>query len=338
MSTSAKRQARRGPSPLVRLAKTLYFVLFGLSLVVVIGFAALKLFAPEPTVDDQVTIPPQPAGPSAPPAVTDGPDASAEPTPLVLTRRKGVHTCLLLGVADMGGSDTIMLGVFDTNAKTASLISIPRDTVILQDGKYRKINSTYAGGPEAVVSAVHELLGVPVDSYVSVNLKAFSSIVDQIGGVWFDVPVRMDYKDPLQDLVIDIQPGYQLLDGKKAEGVMRCRNCYPSADIGRAATQRAFLTALVKQTITLSNVANVTSLINTFIQYVDTDMPLSDMVFFATQAIGMDLDAALTASSLEGEWISPYWQLDDEAVLALVNSLDIYEEAVPAQALRIVHP
>lgn len=119
---------------------------------------------------------------------------------------------------------------------------------------------------------------------------------------------------------------------------MRCRNCYPSADIGRAATQRAFLTALVKQTITPSNVANVTSLINTFIQYVDTDMPLSDMVFFATQAIGMDLDAALTASSLEGEWISPYWQLDDEAVLALVNSLDIYEEAVPAQALRIVHP
>ena len=67
MSTSAKRQARRGSSPLMRLAKTLYFVLFGLSLVVVIGFAALKLFAPEPTVDDQVTIPPQPAGPSAPP-------------------------------------------------------------------------------------------------------------------------------------------------------------------------------------------------------------------------------------------------------------------------------
>ena len=182
------------------------------------------------------------------------------------------------------------------------------------------------------------MLGVPVDYYVSVNLKAFSSIVDQIGGVWFDVPVRMDYKDPLQDLVIDIQPGYQLLDGKKAEGVMRCRNCYVNADIGRTATQRAFLTALAKQAITPSNVTNVTSLINTFSQYVGSDMPLSDMVFFGTQAIGMDLDTALNASSLEGEWISPYWQLDDQAVLELVNSLGIYEETVPAQALHIVHP
>ena len=112
MSTPAKRKAPPKPSPLVRLAKILYFVLFGLSLVVVIGFAALKLFAPEPTVDSQVPIPPQPAGPSAPPAATDNPDGTPEPTPLVLTRPKGVYTCLLLGVADMGGSDTIMLGVF----------------------------------------------------------------------------------------------------------------------------------------------------------------------------------------------------------------------------------
>ena len=67
MSTSAKRKARRKASPLLRLVKILYFVLFGLSLVVVVGFAALKMFAPEPTVDSQVTIPPQPAGPSPPP-------------------------------------------------------------------------------------------------------------------------------------------------------------------------------------------------------------------------------------------------------------------------------
>lgn len=119
---------------------------------------------------------------------------------------------------------------------------------------------------------------------------------------------------------------------------MRCRNCYASADIGRAATQRAFLVALAKQTITPSNIANVTSLINTFSQYVRTTMPLNDMVYFGTQAIGMDLDTALTTGSLEGEWISPYWQLDDNAVLELVNSLGIYQEEIPAKALHIVHP
>lgn len=340
MSTSPKRMAKRKPTFLSRLVKGLYITLFALSLIIVVGFAAVNIFAPKPTVDNQVTIPPKGETPSAP-AVTDSPDgssASPDSEHLVLNRRDGVFTCLLLGVADQGGTDTIMLGVFDTNAKKASLISIPRDTVVYQNGKYRKINSTYAGGEEAVAATVHDLLGVPVDYWVSVNLKAFNSIVDQIGGVYFDVPVRMDYKDPYQDLVIDIQPGYQKLNGKQAEGVMRCRSCYVNADIGRAATQRAFLVALAKQTITPSNVGNVTSLVNTFIKYVNTTMPLNDMVWFGTQAIGMDLDTALTTGSLAGEWISPYWQLDDQAVLDLVNSLGIYQEQVPARALHIVHP
>lgn len=340
MSRSPKRAAKRQPSFLARLAKGLYIVVFALSFIIVVGFAAVNIFAPKPTVDGQVTIPPRQEEPSAPPAATDGPDAGAtlEPDHLVLNRRDGVYTCLLLGVADQGGTDTIMLGVFDTGAKRASLISIPRDTVVYQGGKYRKINSTYAGGEEAVAAAVQDLLGVPVDYWVSVNLKAFSEIVNQIGGVYFDVPVDMDYEDPYQDLYIHIPAGYQLLNGKKAEGVMRCRSCYASADIGRAATQRAFLVALAKQTITPSNVGNVTSLINTFAKYVTTTMPLNDMVYFGTQAVGMDLDTALTTGSLEGEWISPYWQLDDEAVLELVNSLGIYQEQVPARALHIVHP
>ena len=55
-------------------------------------------------------------------------------------------------------------------------------------------------------------------------------------------------------------------------------------------------------------------------------------------AIGMNLDTALTTGSLEGEWISPYWRLDDKAVLEMVNSLGIYQEQVPARALHIVHP
>ena len=341
MSRSPKRAAKRRPSFLVRLVKGLYLMVFILSLVIVVGFAAVNIFAPKPTVDGQVTIPPRQEGPSVPPAATDGLEASDAPSPtsdLVLYRRDDVFTCLLLGVADQGGTDTIMLGVFDTKAKKASLISIPRDTVVYYNGKYQKINATYAGGEKAVAEAVRDLLGVPVDYWVSVNLKAFSTIVDQIGGVYFDVPVNMDYEDPYQDLYIHIPAGYQLLNGKKAEGVMRCRSCYVNADIGRTATQRAFLVALAKQTITPSNVGNVTSLIDTFIKYVRTDMPLNDMVYFGTQAVGMDLDTALTTGSLTGEWISPYWQLDDQAVLDLVNSLGIYQEQVPARALHIVHP
>ena len=334
------------PPAIQRVAKGLYIALFVLSLIVVVSFVALKVFAPAPTVDSQVTFaPPSVPVESARPVKAskspdDSDDADDEPEPIVLNRRDGVYTCLLLGVADQGGSDTIMLGVFDTGAKTASLISIPRDTVVLYNGKYRKINALYStkGGVAATSAAVAEMLAVPIDYYVSVNTKAFREIVNQIGGVYFNVPVDMDYEDPYQDLVIHIKKGYQKLDGKQAEGVVRCRSCYASADIGRAATQRAFLTALVKQTVTVSNVDKVTSLINIFSSYVKSTMSVNDMVFFATQAIGMDLDTALTAGGLPGEWTNPYGELDDAATLELVNSLNIYEEEIPAEVLHIIHP
>lgn len=339
MSNSPKRAVRRKPSFLQRLVKGLYIVLFVLSLIVVVGFVSLKLFAPAPKVPDQVEFPIGPiqssGAPERPSEGVDDPDA----THLVLNRREGVYTCLLLGVADQGGSDTIMLGVFDTGAKTASLISIPRDTVVRYEGSYRKINAVYSyGGVDGMVSAVRNMLGVPIDYYVSVNTRAFRDIVNEIGGVDFYVPVDMLYNDPYGDLAINIKAGYQHLNGRQAEGVVRCRNCYANADIGRAATQRAFLTALAKQTITLSNVTKVTSLINILNTYVESDMPLNVMVYFGTQAVGMDLDSALETGGLAGEWINPYWELDDDAILELVNGLGIYEEEVPAAVLNIVHP
>ena len=339
MSGSPKRAAKRRPSFLVRLAKGLYITLFILSLIVVAGYAALNIFAPKPTVDGQVTIPPKTENSAPLPTATDGLPASAAPDSLVLNRRDNVFTCLMLGVADIGGSDTIMLGVFDTEAKTSSLISIPRDPVVLYNGSYCKINATYSyGGVGAVVQSVSKMLAVPIDYYVTVNTRAFRDIVDEIGGVYFDVPRDMNYDDPVGGLSIHINQGYQLLDGKKAEGVVRCRNCYPDADVGRSATQRAFLAALAKQTVTLSNVTKVTSLINILNEYVESDMALNTMVYFGTQAVGMDLDTAMSTGSLEGTWISPYWVLDDASVLELVNGLGIYEEQVPASVLKIVHP
>lgn len=333
MSRQTKQKKQR--TPLQRAARVLYIILFSVSLVIVVGYVALRFFAPAPTVETEVRLPiVGPNGPIDP----DDPNVSLSPEDYVtLHRKEGVYTCLLLGVADLGGSDTMMLGVFDTNNKTASLISIPRDTAVLYNGRKVKINATYSyGGREATQAAISAMLGVPIDYYVSVNLKAFQAIVDEIGGVWFDVPVDMNYWDPAGDLKIDVKAGYQLLDGYNAMGVVRCRSCYPNADLGRAATQRAFLTALVKQTVTLSNATKVTELINILNTYVDSDMPLNDMVFFGTQAVGMDLDEGLASRTLEGAWASPFIYLDPDAVLELVNGLGIYEEELPAGALNLV--
>ena len=331
-----------------RITLGLYIVAVAVSLLVVISFVALKLYAPPPEVSGQVEFPlstdkpPEQSGnPSDPPDATNTPDAVGTDAPekLVLNRRKGVYTCLLLGVADQGGSDSIMLGVFDTEARTASLTSIPRDTAVSYNGRIIKISAAYSyGGTDAVRQCVQELLAVPIDYYVRVDFRAFQKIVDEIGGVWFDVPPGMDYDDPYQNLHIHLAPGYQKLNGEDALKLVRCRSAYASQDIGRAATQRAFLAALVKQTITLSNVTKVTELINILSTYVKSDMPMNDMVFFGTQAIGMDLDAALTSGVLSTNWVNPYIVPSEAEVLKLVNSLGIYEEEVPAEVLNLAHP
>ena len=332
-----KKSAKR--SPLSRILRGLYIILFSLSLVVVVSYVALKFFAPAPDLPTQVDFPIEPDESDAPEQPSGAVETPNTGNKLTLNRRKDVYTCLLLGVADQGGSDTIMLGVFDTAAKRASLISIPRDTVVRYDGSYIKINASYSyGGVEAVRDCVSKMLAVPIDYYVKVNLRAFREIVDEINGVDFNVPVDMNYDDPVGNLSIHIKAGYQHLNGKQAEGVVRCRNCYPNADIGRAATQRAFLAALAKQTITLSNVTKVTSLINILNTYVESDMPLNTMVYFGTQAVGMDLDTSLDMAGLPGKWINPFWQLEDDKILEIVNSLGIYEEQVPASVLRISHP
>lgn len=332
-------------SPLTRVLKVFYWIVFAIALIIVLVYAAFKIFVTDPNVGDEHIINP-------PPVITDDPDSThtpepdntesqppESPTPLVLHRVEGVYTCLLAGTDDGNGcADTLMLGVFNTNNKTASLLSIPRDTLVLVNGANKKINATYAaGGMELVCTAVEELLAVPVDFYVSVDLQAFVRIVDEVGGVWFTVPQDMKYTDPAQDLDIDLKAGYQLLNGEDALDLMRFRSGYVDQDIGRSRTQRAFLTTLVKQSITLSNASKVSSLIEILNRYVDSDMPLKDMIFFATQAIGMDLTEVLQSATLPGDWINPYWELREDEVADIVNSLGIYQEEVPVEALGIHH-
>lgn len=337
MASHGRRQAKSPPSPLLRIAKVLYYILFAAALLVVIGYIAFRLIARDPAKNPSASIQPN-VTIDIPPA-TEDPNSSQEPSSIILSRKKGVYTCLIAGSDDGNGcADTIMLGVFDTEGNKASLISIPRDTLVRVNGKNYKINATYGlGGVELLSQKVSEMLAVPIDYYILVDLRAFTEIVNEIGGVWFTVPVDMDYDDPTQDLSIHLKAGYQLLNGRQAMGVMRCRNCYSDADLGRVRTQRAFLTALIKQTVSLSNVSKVTSLANIVSTYVDSNMSANTMVWFGTQAIDLDLDTGLTSATLPGDWVYPVIELRDAEVLELVNSLGIYDQPLPQEALRIEH-
>ena len=205
----ARRVQKKRTSPLVRVLKVLYIMLVIVSVIIVGTFAAYQVFIGPPDVEDQVTFPITSPQPSQDVTASQEPEATPSDDVVVYTRREGVYTCLLTG-SDEGNlrADTIMLGCFDTNNKTATLVSIPRDTLVLRNGKNSKINAVYGNGKgEAMAQAVSELLGVPVDYYVSVDLDAFGAIVKAIGGVYFDVPIDMKYDDPYQDLHIHLEIG-----------------------------------------------------------------------------------------------------------------------------------
>lgn len=342
--------SNKTPSLLMRILKVIYWIIFAIALVIVLVFIAFKIFVAKPDVGNneiiinpdvviQIPTTPQPSQNPSDPLASQAPQESQSPQELVLRRREGVYTCLLVGTDDGNGcADTLMFGVFDTVNKKASLVSIPRDTLVNVKDKDYKINAVYAyHGIEGVCDAVSAMMAVPVDFYVKVELEAFSAIVDEIGGVWFTVPQDMDYDDPTQDLHIHLKEGYQLLDGKNALDLMRFRKGYSNQDLGRVQTQRNFLVAMVKQTISLSNATKVTSLIQILNKYVDSNMPLNNMIYFATEAIGMDLNTALSSSTLPGEWVYPHMELNNEGVLSIVNSLGIYEDPVPPEALQIRH-
>ena len=73
-----------------------------------------------------------------------------------------------------------------------------------------------------------ELLGIPIDFTVEIDLNGFIQLVDAVGGIDFDVPVEMYYEDYTQDLEIYYQPGMQHLTGQQAMEICRLKTKQPS--------------------------------------------------------------------------------------------------------------
>ena len=210
------------------------------------------------------------------------------------------------------------------------------------DGKARKINYAYnKGGTELLADTVSEQLGIPVDYTVSVNLKGFTALVDAIGGVDFDVPINMDYDDPIQNLSIHFKKGVQHLSGADAMRVVRFRHNndgtgYGSEDLGRMQTQQKFLKAVAKKMLTIENlVTKMPDYADIFNRYVDTNLSIFDIARFGNAILKMGVDK-IDFSTLPNEWRSPYIYLIPDETLTLVNTyLNPYVEDRTAEDLHL---
>ena len=299
-------------------------IFLSIVLILLTACVAVKAFflkAPEQKVDE---LPSQSAS-AGDPQLSEEEQAAQEALRSHLERKGGFYTILVSGSDDgNGNSDTNILVAVDTVNGYVYGVSIPRDSKAVWDGKSHKINAAFGkGGMTKLAEVVSDQLGIPVDYTVSVDLTGFTALVDAIGGVDFDVPINMDYDDPIQNLSIHFKKGVQHLSGADALRVVRFRHNndgtgYGSEDLGRMQTQQNFLKAVAQQTLTLSNVDKVGEFAKIFQQYVDTDLSLGNLAWLGKEAISMGVDK-ISFSTLPNEWRSPYIYLDPDATLELVN-------------------
>lgn len=228
-------------------------------------------------------------------------------------RKEGYYTFLLLGTDNDGSNtDTIMVVSYDVPNQDVSIMSIPRDTMVNVRWDIKKINSVYSVyGVDGLMEHVEKLLGFSPDFYVKIDVHAFVEVIDLLGGVYFDVPRNMDYDDPYQNLHIHLTKGYQHLDGTESMGLVRWRhnNDYTLgySDKERMKTQQAFLRAAAEQCVSLKNWDKISGLLDLFYTYVESDLEPGEMLWFAKQAMGLDIAQDITTCTMPGNYDAYAW-------------------------------
>ena len=251
------------------------------------------------------------------PVVIDNESIPEEPP------KKNIYTFLVAGKDKVSGNtDTIMLVRLDIVNKNIRILNIPRDTMLNTDRKSKKINSSYLfGGIQQFEKDIASLTGFYVNRYVIFNIEAVEKVIDEIGGVYFDVPRNMNYEDPTQDLYIHIKKGYQHLDGKQAVNLARFRS-YPEGDIDRIAMQQKLLKELAKQALKPENILKIPELVAIIKENVETDIDMNEMLWLANEAKDIPLSSIETdmvpgvASTIDN---LSYWLPYENALLDLIN-------------------
>lgn len=266
-------------------------------------------------------------------------------------------TIAVFGVdKDETRTDVILVVNFNSMTNKVKVLSIPRDTKVTwserQRSKYNqltgysisvtKLNEMSAYGQiynnpanirDFTINEIENILTVPIDNYVIVNIEAFNKIVDAIGGVEVDVPQRMYYQDTSQNLYIDLQPGPQTLYGKDAEGLVRYRHGYVEGDVGRIRTQQVFLEAFAKKVMSPAILNNLPSIITSLFTYVKTDIALTEVFDYLTLLNDFELDN-LEFHTLPGEGASyegpSYFYIDQGELSSLIKDV-FYDTTVAGE-------
>jgi LCP family protein required for cell wall assembly len=234
---------------------------------------------------------------------------------------------LILGVDSIYGhrSDTIMVLHIDPSRRSAAIVSVPRDTIVTIPGRgLDKVNHAYAyGGAELSRRTLEDFFRVSIPYYVTVDLAGIEKLIDDIGGVMINVEKRMYYVDYAGDLYIDLQPGWQKLNGKQAMGYLRFR--HSDNDFARIGRQQSFLKAVADQTMKKENLIRSPQLFLSLLRCVATNLNSREILGLSLALRGANETGQIKMSMVPGSDLMVdniyYWRPDEEALRKLTGSL-----------------
>ena len=255
-------------------------------------------------------------------------------TTKVYVKKKTEINALISGTNE-NLTDTIIYVNYNVSSGKIAMMSIPRDTYIINELCVgHKLNALYRGkNTDAFVKQIEELIGTKIDYYLIFDAEMLHGIVDAIGGIEVEVPLRMKYDDPTQKLHIDLKPGKQVLNGQQAEWFVRYRKSndgvsYARGDLQRTEVQQGFVKSLISEILSAKNITKIPEIVNIALNNTDSNITTREALRYVTDVPKIDTSSisSLTAPG-SAKYINgvSYFVLDEEKTKELVQNKLIEE-------------
>ncbi|MER5208703.1 LCP family protein [Streptomyces sp. NPDC002825] len=221
-------------------------------------------------------------------------------------------------------ADVQMLLHVSADRKNASVVSIPRDTILhIPECKSEDGSKTYAatdekpinetlmrGGPGCTLTTWETLTGVYIDHWIMVDFAGVVAMADEVGGVPVCVnPGVYDHPTRLQPggSGLKLKPGTTEVQGKQALQWLRTRHAFGS-DQNRAKAQHMYMNGMVEKLQkqnAWTDTGRLTGLAETAtsaLQVSDEIKSVKGLFDLAMQLKNVKLDRLTTANIPTAQW------------------------------------